>query len=89
MKKIAPAFSDTKGTLEKTMDMQTYTVEQLTEILHMKPRAIRRLIREDWLRGARVGKRWLVSAVSLKEFLEAPDVPPTDLYDREKQERAC
>jgi hypothetical protein len=55
----------------------TYTVNDLVPILHMKPRAIRRLIATDQLFGRMVGRQFLVTQTSLKEFLGEGEPAPT------------
>lgn len=49
--------------------MQTFTVSQLTEILKMHERPIRKLLASGKLPARRIGRQWIVSEASLRFFL--------------------
>lgn len=47
-----------------------YTVDQVSELLHMHPKTIQRYIREGKLRAAKIGKGWRISGHDLSLFTE-------------------
>lgn len=47
-----------------------YTVEQISEMIGMHPKTIRRFIREGKLTGNKVGKQWRIEGHELSRFME-------------------
>lgn len=47
-----------------------YTVEQISEMIGMHPKTIRRFIREGKLVGNKVGKQWRIEGHELSRFME-------------------
>ena len=45
-----------------------YSVEDLTEILNLHPKTIRRFIREGKIQGRKIGRTWQVHRDELKEY---------------------
>ena len=60
------------------MDKDYYSVERISELLHIHPKTIQRYIREGKLRAAKVGKSWRVSGHDLSVFLEGSDISGND-----------
>ncbi len=56
------------------MSVTVYTIPELTGILHMKPRAIRKLLNGGELVGRYVGRQWLVSEEQLQAFLACEEL---------------
>lgn len=55
-----------------------YTVEQISELLHMHVKTVQRYIREGKLRAVKLGKSWRVSGHDLSVFTEgAAEKPKT------------
>jgi excisionase family DNA binding protein len=46
-----------------------YTVAELAELFHVDEATIRDWLRTGYLRGTKIGSRWLVSQEQLDEFL--------------------
>jgi len=56
-----------------------YTVEQVSELLHIHPKTIQRYIREGRLRAVKIGKSWRISGHDLSLFTENnPQMPEAD-----------
>lgn len=55
-----------------------YSVEDLTEILNLHPKTIRRFIREGKLQGRKIGRTWQVHRDELKEFAHAKLTSPSE-----------
>ncbi len=56
--------------------MELYDVEELSSLLHIQERTVRRLLAEGKLKGRKLAKRWYVSADSLREYFQQPE--PTE-----------
>jgi excisionase family DNA binding protein len=52
-----------------------YTVEQISEMLHMHVKTVQRYIREGKLRAVKIGKSWRVSGHDLSVFTEGTKLP--------------
>lgn len=50
-----------------------YTVEQISELLHMHVKTVQRYIREGKLHAVKLGKSWRVSGHDLSVFTEGAD----------------
>ncbi len=53
------------------MQEKYFSVEQISELLHIHPKTIQRYIREGKLRAVKVGKAWRVSGHDLSVFTES------------------
>lgn len=53
----------------KIEDMKLYTVQNLSKILDVTPVTLRKYIRTGRIRAQKIGRRYVVSYESLKEFL--------------------
>ena len=49
--------------------METYTVEQVAEVLHVTKYTVRELLKAKHLKGRKIGKRWLIMASDLQAYL--------------------
>ncbi len=56
------------------MNEKYYTVDQISNMLNLHPKTIRRYIREGKLRANKVGKSWLVTGHDLSIFTEGSNV---------------
>ena len=52
-------------------DMKLYDVEELSEMLNIQDRTIRKLLREGLLPGRKLARKWYVSEDALKETFKA------------------
>ncbi len=52
------------------MNETYYSVEQISEMLHIHPKTIQRYIREGKLRATKLGKSWRVTGHDLSVFME-------------------
>jgi len=60
-------------------DIKLYTVEELADILSIKPTTVRKMLREGRIPGRRPSKRWYVSEDSLRAyFQQAEPQKPSD-----------
>lgn len=50
------------------MENTYYSVEELSEILKLHPKTVRRFIREGKIRGKKIGRSWMVSREELKRY---------------------
>jgi excisionase family DNA binding protein len=50
-------------------DLKLYDVEELSEMLHVQDRTIRKLLKEGQLKARKLARKWYVSEDSLKEYL--------------------
>lgn len=50
-----------------------YSVDELSQILHITKLTIRAYLREGRIQGQKVGKLWYVSKHSLEQFLEGKE----------------
>jgi len=66
--------------------VKLYNVEDLSEILDIKERSIRRWLREGRIKGKKIGIKWYVADTFLKEFLLTPDSPVNN--DEEEEEES-
>ena len=49
-------------------DLKLYDVEELSELLHIQERTIRKLLREGQLKARKLARKWYVSEEALKEY---------------------
>lgn len=57
----------------KIGDLELYTVEDLAAALQMNKRNIRAMLHEGKLKARKMGKRWYVTADTLKEYFNQAD----------------
>lgn len=64
----------------KLPTVTAYTVEEVAEILHKSPPAVRQQIRSGKLRAQKVGRSWYVTEKSLTELVtgEKPEPRPIE-----------
>jgi excisionase family DNA binding protein len=53
-----------------------YTVEQVSEMLHIHPKTIQRYIREGKLAASKIGKSWRITGHDLSVFMEGSPKKP-------------
>lgn len=66
------------------MNETYYSVEQISEMLHIHPKTVQRYIREGKLRASKLGKSWRVTGHDLSIFMELTKT--TVDFDRDKKE---
>lgn len=49
-------------------DLKLYEVKELSELLNIQERTIRKLLREGTLKAKKLARKWYVSEESLKEY---------------------
>lgn len=52
------------------MQLEIYSVDQISEILKIHPKTVQRYIREGRLRATKIGKSWRVSGHDLSVFID-------------------
>lgn len=67
-----------KGEQVMTMPVQIgnltlYTVEELSELLNIQERSIRKFLREGQIKGRKLANRWYVTEEALRAYFEQPD----------------
>ncbi len=72
-------------TAKKIGDMELYEVEDLSQLLGIQERTIRRLLREGTLKGKKLAKRWYVTDRALQEYFNNTDQPATDQEEPEEE----
>ncbi len=55
----------------KVADMTLYDIPELSKTLKVTPLTLRNYIKQGKLRGRKVGRRWLVTEESLRDYLNA------------------
>jgi excisionase family DNA binding protein len=51
-------------------NLKLYDVEELSELLHIQDRTVRKLLREGTLKARKLARKWYVSEDSLKEYFQ-------------------
>jgi len=51
------------------MENTYYSVEELSEILKLHPKTVRRFIREGKITGRKIGRSWMVHEEELKRYM--------------------
>jgi len=54
-------------------NLKLYDVEELSEMLHIQERTVRKLLREGTLKAKKLARKWYVSEDSLKEYFTETD----------------
>lgn len=55
---------------DEIMENKFYTVDQISEMLNIHPKTVRKYVREGKLRGTKVGKQWRITGHDLSLFVE-------------------
>lgn len=50
--------------------LKIYDVKQLSEMLNIQERTVRKLFNEGVLKGKKLGRKWYITAEALKEYFE-------------------
>ena len=50
--------------------MQIYTVEEVADLLKIKPETVRMMLRANELNGFKAGKAWRVTEDDLKKYIQ-------------------
>lgn len=59
-------------------DLKLYGVEELSNILNIQDRTVRKMMREGTLPGRKLARRWYVSEQALKEYFQKPEQASQD-----------
>lgn len=51
-------------------DMKIYTVEEVADLLTLKPETVRVMLRDNELNGFKAGKAWRVTEDDLKKYIQ-------------------
>lgn len=51
-------------------DLKLYDVEELSEMLHIQERTVRKILRDGTLKARKLARKWYVSEDSLKEYFK-------------------
>jgi excisionase family DNA binding protein len=54
--------------------MKVYDIKELSEMLNISVRTLQRYVREGKLKVSKVGRKYIITEESLKEFLEASEL---------------
>jgi len=54
-------------------NLKLYDVEELSEMLHIQERTVRKLLREGTLKAKKLARKWYVSEDSLREYFTETD----------------
>lgn len=65
----SPAEGEALTNIKGDQSMKFYTLNQVAEILHKTQRTLYNYLNAGTLKAKKIGKSWLVSEESLKEFL--------------------
>jgi excisionase family DNA binding protein len=60
--------------------MKTYSIEQVADILQLKPETIRQLARTGRLTGFQIGRRWRFTEQDLEQFAERNRPPVKEAH---------
>ena len=50
--------------------MQIYTVEEVADLLKLKPETVRVMLRDNEIKGFKAGKAWRVTEDDLKKYIQ-------------------
>lgn len=56
-------------------NLTLYTVEELSELLNIQEKSIRKFLREGQIKGRKLANRWYVTEEALRAYFEQPDQP--------------
>lgn len=59
-------------------DLKLYDVEELSEILHIQERTVRKILRDGTLRGKKLARKWYVPEEALKEYFKQAEAPVSE-----------
>ena len=51
--------------------MKIYTVEEVADLLKIKPTTVRAMLRDNELNGFKAGKAWRVTEEDLKKYIQS------------------
>jgi excisionase family DNA binding protein len=54
-------------------NLKLYDVEELSEMLHIQERTVRKLLREGTLKAKKLARKWYVTEDSLREYFTETD----------------
>ncbi|WP_432664706.1 helix-turn-helix domain-containing protein [Wukongibacter baidiensis] len=60
------------------MENKLYTVDQVSEMLNIHPKTVRKYIREGKLRATKMGKQWRITGHDLSLFVEVNENVPLE-----------
>jgi len=63
-------------------ELKLYTVDELSSLLGIQERSIRKFLREGTLKGRKLGNRWFISQTALSEYFSNPPLE-VETYNRE------
>lgn len=57
----------------KIGEMELYDVKELSKLLDVQEKTIRKYLKEGSLQGRKLGRKWYVTADSLKAYFQHPE----------------
>lgn len=66
-------------------DMELYDVQELSELLDVQERTIRRYLREGKLKGRKMAKKWYVTEASLRAYFEGEEPEELPLFQLRRE----
>lgn len=54
--------------VKKVGDMELYTVKELAELLDFQETTIRKMLREETIKGKKLGKKWFITDKAIQEY---------------------
>ncbi len=65
-------------------DLKLYDVEELSDLLHIQERTVRKLLRDGTLKAKKLARKWYVSEEAIKEYFQAEDQSQQEASNHEK-----
>lgn len=59
----------------KLGDLELYDVDELSRMLGIQARTLRKLLHDGKLKGRKLAKKWYVSSESLRAYFQEPEAP--------------
>lgn len=54
--------------VKKVGDMELYTVKELAELLDFQETTIRKMLREETIKGKKLGKKWFITDKAIQDY---------------------
>jgi len=54
-------------------NLKLYDVEELSEMLHIQERTVRKLLRDGTIKAKKLARKWYVSEESIREYFSETD----------------
>lgn len=66
--------------IQQVGDLKLYDVEELSQILHVQERTVRKLFKDGTLKGRKLARKWYITEEALKNYFSQtePDSHPEE-----------